>query len=110
MKKVFEWLASLKLAVILLVLILVGLSAGTILEARAGAGIAGRLVYYSGWFLGLQGLLAINLAMSLADLFPWARKRAGFVVVHASLILILAGACFTYFLKVEGTLGLWEGG
>jgi len=109
MKKLFAFLASLKLAVILLVLLLAGLSAGTIVETRTNTEVAGRLVYYSWWFLGLQGLLAVNVALSIADLFPWARKRVGFVVVHASLLLIMAGAATSYFLKIEGNLGLWEG-
>jgi cytochrome c-type biogenesis protein CcsB len=110
MKKLFSFLASLKLAVILLLLLLVGLSSGTILETRLGAEAAGRLVYYSWWFLALQGLFAINLALSLASLFPWARKRTGFVVVHASLLLIMAGAATTFFLKIEGQLSIPEGG
>jgi cytochrome c-type biogenesis protein CcsB len=109
MKKLFSFLASLKLAVALLVLLLVGLSIGTIVETRQGAEVAGRLVYYSGWFLGLQGLFALNVALSIADLFPWNRKRVGFLVTHASLLLILFGAATSYFLKVEGNLGIWEG-
>jgi len=109
MKKLFAFLASLKLAVILLVVLLVGLSVGTIVETRTNAETAGRLVYYAPWFLGLQGLFAINVALSLADLFPWGRKRLGFLVVHASLLLILVGASLTYFFKTEGTMGLWEG-
>jgi len=109
MKKLFAFLASLKLAVILLVLLLVGLSVGTIVETRAGAETAGRLVYYAPWFLGLQGLFAINVALSLVDLFPWGKKRVGFVVVHASLLLIMVGASLTFFFKTEGTMGLWEG-
>ncbi len=109
LKKLVDFLASLKLAVILLVVLLVGLSAGTIVESRSSAEEAGRLVYYSWWFLGLQGLFALNVALSIAQLFPWGRKRVGFVVVHASLLLILAGAALTYFFKVEGSLGLWEG-
>jgi cytochrome c-type biogenesis protein CcsB len=109
MKKVFAFLCSLRLAVILLVLLLVGLSTGTIVETRLGTETAGRLVYYSWWFLGLQGLLAVNLALSLADLFPWNRKRIGFVVTHASLILIMAGAATSYFFKIEGTMGIYEG-
>jgi ABC-type transport system involved in cytochrome c biogenesis permease subunit len=109
MKKLFALLASLKLAVILLLLLLVGLSAGTILETRLGAETAGRLVYYSPWFLGLECLLAANLALSIADLFPWTRKRVGFVVTHASLLLILAGAATSFFLKIEGTISLGAG-
>ncbi len=109
MKKLFAFLASLRLAVILLILLLVGLSAGTIVETRSGAETAGRLVYYAWWFLGLQALFALNLALSLADLFPWAKRRIGFVVVHASLLLIFAGSAATYFFKVEGSLAMWEG-
>ena len=109
MKKIFAFLASLKLAVILLLMLLVGLSIGTIIETRLGTEVAGRAVYYSWWFLGLQGLFAVNLALSIADLFPWTKKRIGFVVTHASLLLILAGAATSYFLKIEGTINLWEG-
>lgn len=109
MKTMLAFLASLKLAVILLVLLLLGLSAGTIVETRHGVEAAGRMVYYAGWFLGLQGLFALNLAMSLADLFPWTKKRIGFVIVHASLLLIFAGSALTYFFKVEGSLAMWEG-
>jgi len=109
LKKLLAFLASLRLAAILLVVLLVGLSAGTIVESRADAETAGRLVYYSWWFLGLQGLLAINVALSLVDLFPWGRRRTGFAVTHASLLLILAGAAMTYFFKTEGQLALWEG-
>jgi len=108
-KKLVETLASLKLAVVLLVLLLVGLSAGTILESRSDAATAGRLVYYSWWFLGLQGLFCVNVACSLAKLFPWGKKRAGFLVTHASLLLIFVGAALTYFGKSEGQIGLWEG-
>ena len=109
MKKLFSFLSSLKLAVILLLLLLVGLSVGTIVETRTGAETAGRLIYYAWWFIGLQCILAVNLALSLADLFPWTKKRIGFVVTHASLLVILAGACTSYFLKIEGTVSLWEG-
>jgi len=109
MKKLFAFLASLKLAVILLLMLLAGLSAGTIIETRMGADVAGQAVYYAWWFLGLQGLLAVNLALSLADLFPWTRKRIGFVVTHASLLLILAGAATSYFLKIQGMVSIAEG-
>ncbi len=109
MKKLFTLFASLKVAVLLLLLLLVGLATGTILETRLGAENAGRLVYYSWWFLSLQGLFAVNVALSIASLFPWTRKRIGFLVVHASLLLIMAGAATSYFLKIEGSMGIWEG-
>jgi cytochrome c-type biogenesis protein CcsB len=109
MKKVLALLSSLKLAIVLLVLLLVGLSAGTIIESRVGAEVAGRVVYYAWWFLGLEALLAVNVIASLVAYFPWGKYRVGYLVTHASLLIILAGALTTAALKVEGNLGLWEG-
>ncbi|MEI6807625.1 MAG: cytochrome c biogenesis protein CcsA [bacterium] len=109
MNRVFGFVSSLKLAVILIVLLLIALAVGTIIESLAGADIAGRYVYYAWWFIGLQGLVAANLAMSIASLFPWGRKRIGYLLLHASILLIFAGAVLTSLFKVEGTLHLWEG-
>ena len=110
MKSLFAFLSSLKLAVILLVLLLVGLSAGTIVESRAGVdAVAGRLVYYSWWFLLLQGVFAMNVALSIVDLFPWGKNADR--VPHAARLPAahLRGSVVTYFFKTEGSLFLWEG-
>ncbi|HZZ84758.1 MAG TPA: cytochrome c biogenesis protein ResB, partial [Anaeromyxobacteraceae bacterium] len=109
MKKLLEALASLKLAVGLLVLLLLGLAAGTIVESSRGTEVAGRLVYYSWWFLALQGALVVNVVASLAQLFPWGEPRVGFLTTHAAVVLILVGATVSYFFKQEGQLTLWEG-
>ena len=109
MKKLVDALASLKLAVILLVLLLLGLAAGTIVESSRGAEVAGKLVYYSWWFLALQGLLVVNLLASVVQLFPWGRPRIGFLTAHGAIVVILVGATISYFFKQEGQLMLWEG-
>ncbi|HZZ83725.1 MAG TPA: cytochrome c biogenesis protein ResB, partial [Anaeromyxobacteraceae bacterium] len=109
MKKLLEALASLKLAVALLVLLLLGLAAGTIVESSRGTEVAGKLVYYSWWFLALQGVLVVNVLASLAHLFPWGKPRVGFLTTHGAIVLILVGATVSYFFKQEGQLQLWEG-
>jgi ABC-type transport system involved in cytochrome c biogenesis permease subunit len=109
MKKLLWSLASLKLAVVLLVMLLVGLAIGTIVESSRGAEVAGRLVYYSWWFLALQTVFAINVLASIVTLFPWGNQRIGFLTTHGALIVILVGASMSYFLKEEGRLMLWEG-
>jgi len=109
MNMVLGALASLKLAVVLLVMLLLGLAAGTILESSRGAEVAGHLVYYAWWFLALEGLFAANVLASITSLFPWGSQRIGFLTAHGSLLLILIGAGVTYFFKVEGRLMLWEG-
>ncbi|MBI5505375.1 MAG: cytochrome c biogenesis protein CcsA [Deltaproteobacteria bacterium] len=109
MKKFLDFLASLQLAVILIVALLVGLAVGTVIESRSGVETAGNLVYYSWWFLGLQALFAINVTLSIAERYPWGKWRIGFVIVHASLLLIFAGSAVSYFFKIEGRIALWEG-
>jgi ABC-type transport system involved in cytochrome c biogenesis permease subunit len=109
MDKIFRVLSSLKLAVALLALLLIGLAAGTIVESRQGAIAAGAAVYYSWWFLALQMLLVVNVAMSLVSLFPWLNGRIGYAIAHASLLIIMLGAAHTFLLKKEGMLSLWEG-
>ena len=109
MTKLLNTLSSLKLAVILLVLLLIGLAAGTILESARGAEVAGRLVYYSFWFLALQGALAANVIASIVKHFPWGKKRVGFLTTHTAIIVILVGAAITFFFKQEGHVELWEG-
>jgi len=109
MKKVFETLASLKVVVLLLVLLLVGLAAGTITESKLGTDVAQRAVYYAWWFLLLQGVFATSVVASLVLHFPWGKERIGFLTLHGALVLIFVGSALTYFLKTEGQLALWEG-
>ncbi len=109
MDRLIDSLASLKLAVVLLILLLLGLAAGTIIESSRGVEAAGRLVYYSFWFLTLQCAVAINVLASIIRYFPWGKYRVGFLITHASLIFIFCGAIATYFFKIEGQIMLWEG-
>jgi ABC-type transport system involved in cytochrome c biogenesis permease subunit len=108
MPRIFRALASLKLTVALLVLIAVVLSMGTILESLRGPE-AGRAIYYAWWFLGLQGLFAVNVVAALWERWPRNRSRIGFVITHAAMLVILAGALMTWRFSVEGHLPLWEG-
>ena len=109
MKKLLDLLASLKLAIVLLILLLVALSVGTIIESQTTAEFARQAVYYSWWFIGLQVVFAANVIASIASLFPWGKSRIGFLITHGGMVVILIGATISYYFKTEGQLGLWEG-
>lgn len=109
MKNLIQKLASLKLSVGILIALLIGLAAGTILESRSGAEEAGRLVYYSPWFLLLQGVFAANVIAAIAYRYPWGKARVGFLTTHSAMMVILIGAAATYFFKQEAQLEIWEG-
>jgi ABC-type transport system involved in cytochrome c biogenesis permease subunit len=101
-------LASLKLTVVLLIVIAIFMSMGTILESFRGAEAA-RAVYYAPWFFALEGLFALNIIAALWERWPRNRQRIGFLVTHASMLLILGGALATATSSVNGRLALWEG-
>jgi len=109
MRELIHRFASLRVTVVLLVLILVGLSAGTIVESMHGAPLALRLVYGAPWFRALLVVFAANLLCSIVDLWPWGRRRIGYVITHSSMLVILAGALVTDLAKTEGQLQIWEG-
>ncbi len=109
MKALIHRLASLRVTVVLLVLLLVGLSAGTIVESRHGAEAAARAAYGAPWFRALLAVFALNLACSIVDLWPWGRRRIGYVLTHGSILVILGGALATELWKQEGVLAIWEG-
>jgi hypothetical protein len=108
MKNTISTLASLKLTVGLLLVILVVLAVGTIFESLYGAERA-RAIYGSTVFYALLAAFAVNLAASLVDRWPYGRFRIGYVITHASMLLILIGSLVTLTQKVEGRLALWEG-
>ena len=98
-----------KIAITLLVLIVLGMGAGTILESARGAATASAFVYGALWFRLLLGAFAVNVLSSLIDQYPWKRSQAGYLVTHVSMLVILAGALVTSLFSVEGRLALWEG-
>jgi cytochrome c-type biogenesis protein CcsB len=108
MKRWLEALASLKLAVILLLLVAAVLAGATIVESTRGTEAA-QAVYFSPWFLLLQGIFALNTALALVDRWPKNRWRIGFALTHGALLLILSGALVTWLGKAEGRMPLWEG-
>lgn len=109
MNKLIKTLASLKLAVILLVVLVFALAAGTIVESAQGTDAAGRLVYHAAWFRILLAVLGVNTLLAIADRWPINNYRIGFLMTHAAMVVILGGALVSEQLKHEGSLALWEG-
>lgn len=107
-KSLIHRFASLKITVGILVLLLIALSAGTIVESGHGAEAAARSVYGANWFHLLLIVLAINLVCSILDLRPWGRNRIGYVITHGSILVILAGSLATELFKTEGVMAIWE--
>lgn len=105
----FELLASLKLAVVVLVLLAAVMGVGTFIESLHGAQVARQFVYDAAWFDLLIGLLGLNVLFAALRRWPWKRRHLGFLTVHAGILIILVGSSISRKFGIEGQLSLLEG-
>jgi len=109
LKRISRFLASLELAVILIVFLAAVLAWATCLEAAKGRECAQWYVYGSQWFTALLVILGINILAATLVRFPWDRHQTGFVVTHAGLLVLLVGSIQTSLFGIEGQISLAEG-
>lgn len=107
--RLFRFVGSLQLAVVLLGVIIVASIFGTIYESRFDADVARAYVYGAAWFNFWLLFLVVNLAASAFSRWPWKRRHTGFLITHLGIIIILAGAYVGRIWGVEGTMTLFKG-
>jgi len=113
----FRFFADLRLAAVILAAFAIAAAIGTWIEshyANLGSIETGRaavfeLVYDAPWFNALLGLLFVNLRVNLVRQLLVGRRPAGFLLVHASMLVILVGAGITRWWGYEGMLRIREG-
>jgi len=104
MKKYIKPLASLKLAVIIILLLSVLVAVGTIVEARFDATAAAKLVYKTPWMMGVMLLLVVNLSAVMVDRWPWKARHAPFVLAHIGIMILLLGSYITMKWGLDGSM------
>lgn len=108
-KKTFDFLASIRLAVILLVVFAVLLSWATVLESKHSTDYVQRVVYQTFWFDLFLFILGLNVLFSALSRMPWKRRHTGFLITHLGIIVILFGSMLTRKIGIEGQMMLQEG-
>jgi cytochrome c biogenesis protein ResB len=103
-KKAFKFLASLRLAVFIIVCIGVLSAVGTIVEAKYDMYVAQKLVYHSPYMMAVMTLLIINLTAVMWDRWPWKRRHSAFVLAHIGIIALLFGAVVTQKFGIDGQM------
>ena len=106
---VFRFFASLKLAVVLLAVLIIGSVAGTLYESSFDAKVARGYVYGAPWFNLWLLLLAANLAGAAFSRWPWKKHHVGFLITHLGIITLLAGSLIGRIWGIEGTITLFKG-
>ena len=100
---------SIWLAAVLLMLVLLGMACATVFESMRGAEQALAMFYRSWWFTALLALIFVNVAAATLARYPFSKALVGFVVTHASILVILIGALVTSWFGIDGMLGINEG-
>src|ERR1700693_2330123 len=106
---IFEFFASLKLAVVLLAVLIVAAIAGTIYESSFDAKVARAYVYGAPWFNIWLVLLGANLACSALSRWPWRKHHLAFLITHLGIITLLIGSLIGRIWGIEGTITLFKG-
>jgi ResB-like family len=107
--RLVDALASLRLAVVVIVALGAACAAATFYEARQGTAAAQRVFYQTGWFTALLVLLGLNILFSVLKRYPWTRDQAGFLMAHVGILVLLAGSLITLRFGLDGRLALYEG-
>jgi hypothetical protein len=106
---VFRFFSSLKLAVVLLAVLIIGAIAGTIYESTFDAKVARAYVYGASWFNIWLLLLASNLIVSALSRWPWKKHHVAFLITHLGIITLLTGSLIGRTWGIEGTITLFKG-
>lgn len=104
----YEFAASLKLAVLLITSMVVMLIWATFIESYFGAPAARFGIYGTWWFLALNALLGMNVLCAALIRFPWKKHQTGFVITHAGILVLLFGCYLSYRGGIDAQLPVYE--
>ena len=101
--------ASLKIAVAIIIWLAVVTAWGTIVEAQYDAFAAKKLVYDTWWMYLPLSALCLSLTAVMVDRWPWKPRHLGFIMAHIGIITLLVGAWITSRFGVDGSISLGPG-
>ncbi len=98
-------LASLKIAVFVIISMGVMSAWGTIVESIYNDAKRAQETVYHAWFsYAIFALLAVNLTAVIADRYPWKRHHVGFISAHVGIIILILGSVLTRYFGVDASM------
>lgn len=104
LKRINKPLASLKLAVFIIISLATVTSIGTFVEAKFDAYAAKKLVYDTWFMYAIMGTLVVNLIAVMIDRLPWKKRHVAFVLAHIGIIVLLGGSVLTWKYGLDGSM------
>jgi hypothetical protein len=119
-KKILKTIASMKLTVVCLLILVVLVVWGTVYQADHGLYQAQQKFFHSWFFLvfgffPLPGtvlvmfVLFFNLVCSLFFRIGFRWSKVGAIITHLGIVVLLVGGFFTFYFSVESSLMIREG-
>ena len=109
MNKVSSLIVSSKSTLLLLVLAIIAMGAGTFVEDHFTTEIARDLIYNTFWFEALFVLLALNFIGHIAKFKMVSKAKFSGLIFHLAFIVIIIGAGLTRYFGYEGQMHIREG-
>lgn len=104
-QKMIKPLASIKIAVFVILGVGVISATGTIVESiYQDAKRAQETIYHSWFSYSIFALLTVNLIAVIIDRYPWKRQHLGFILAHIGIIILIAGSVLTRYFGVDGSM------
>ena len=107
--KLFNALASLRLAVLVMSSLALACLTATIYESKHGTAAAQREFYRTGWFAFILALLGVNIFCAMMKRYPWKSHHAGFVLAHIGILTLLTGSLLSLHFGLDSNMALYEG-
>lgn len=109
MKKLLDFISSMKLTATLLSVFAISVGVATFIESDFSTQTAQAEVYSALWFEALLALLGLNLLITMIRHSMFTVKKWNVVLFHSSFLVILLGAAITRMTGYEGSMHIREG-
>ncbi|MFA5455445.1 MAG: cytochrome c biogenesis protein CcsA [Sulfurimonas sp.] len=107
--KVWSFLISMKLMVVLILIFGAASAVGTFIENDYGVNTSWAVVYASRWFEVVQVLLGISIVGNIFRYNLIQKKKIPVLIFHVGFLVILLGAGITRYFGYEGMMNIREG-
>jgi hypothetical protein len=107
--RVVAALASLRLAVVVMLTLGSTCAYATFYEMRYGTPAVQRDIYQTRGFALLLGLLGVNIFSVMVSRWPWKKHHAGFLVAHVGILCLLAGSLVSLHGGLDSNMAIYEG-
>ena len=109
MKMILDFIGSMKMMAVLMLIFAVASGYATFIENDYGTMTAQAVVYKARWFEVLLVVLTINLMINIVRFKMIQKKKFLILLFHVSFIVILIGAAVTRYYGFEGMMHIREG-